>query len=242
MKTQLVIENEDTISRITRHLSALGFDFIHYTNPVKAMDNIEEIAPQLVIFSAEDFPRHWKPYLRMLRAAYNKEDAVFVLLRGPAFPTEEASKATALGVNGIVRASLDEEADIRNLEDIFSRYNIIDDSRIDRRFPGKFAEDIDFAFTHPAEDSLVTGTITDISLGGLSMEPDSPHITASIPEGMILEECSLSIDENVYTVRTKLIRNNRLMAFSFIEIEEEARRVLVDYLDRMRTSLRAVNS
>ena len=241
MKTQLVIENEQTIARITRHLSALGFDFIHYTNPVKAMDNIEEIEPDLVIFSAEDFPRHWKPFIRLLRAVRGKENSVFVLLRGPSFPTEEASKATALGVNGIVLSALEEEH-IRNLEDIFNRYNIVDDSRIDRRIPGKFAEEIDFAFTHPDDDSLVTGTITDISLGGLSLDPDTPHTTASLPEGTIIEECSLSIDEDIYTLRTKLIRNNRLMAFTFLDLPENVRYALMQYLDRLRAHMRSASN
>jgi DNA-binding NarL/FixJ family response regulator len=240
MKTQLVIEHEVTIDMITRHLAALGFDFIHYTNPVKAMDNIEEIQPDLVIFSAEDFPRHWKPFVRLLRAVRNKEEAVFILLRGASFPTEEASKATALGVNGIVNTSLATEEFVRNLEDIFSRYNIIDDARIDRRIPGRYAEEIDFAFTHPDDDALVTGTITDISLGGLSLDPDTPHITAVLPEGTVLEECSLSIDDEVYTVRTKLIRNNRLMAFSFLELSDELRAALVEYLDRLKSAMRGV--
>jgi hypothetical protein len=206
------------------------------------MDNVEEIDPDLVIFSAEDFPRHWKPFIRILRAVRSKEDSVFVLLRGPSFPSEEASKATALGVNGIVSSNLAEEEHIRNLEDIFNRYNIVDDSRIDRRIPGKYAKEIDFAFTHPDEDSLVTGIITDISLGGLSIDPDTPHITASIPEGTILDECSLSIYEEVFTVRTKLIRNNRLMAFTFLDLQEEPRAALVEYLDRLKTHMRGVRN
>src|SRR6056297_3862262 len=108
MKTILVIEDQETKERISRHLMPLGFDFIHYLNPVKALDNIDEIEPDLVIFSAEDFPRHWKPFIRLLRAKHSKEEAVFILLTGENFSSEEASKATILDVNGMISAQLDD--------------------------------------------------------------------------------------------------------------------------------------
>jgi len=35
------------------------------------MDNISEIQPELVLFSAEDYPRHWKIFLKVLRVFYS---------------------------------------------------------------------------------------------------------------------------------------------------------------------------
>ena len=232
MKSLLVIENPDTKDRIIRHLSPIGFDFIHYSNPVKALDNIEEISPDLVLYSAEDFPRHWKPYIRLLREIRGRETSVFILLIGENFPSEEASKATTLGVNGMVKSSLEETEDIRKLEDIFSRYGLYDDGRNDRRISGKYLHEAEFLFSHPRSLSIITGTITDLSLGGLRLEPDHPELTSDIPEGVIIENCSLSIEDDIHTVSVKVIRNNRVIAFQYTDISTDARNALIDYLNR----------
>ena len=232
MKSLLVIENPETTDRIVRHLRPLGFDFIHYTNPVKALDNIEEISPDLVIFNAEDFPRHWKPYIRLLREVRGKEESVFILLRGESFPSEEGAKATALGVNGIVRSTLEEDEDISKLEDIFSRYGIYDEGRSDRRISGNYAHQVEFICTHPGSLAIVTGDITDLSLGGLRLNPDNPQMTADIPEGVRIDDCSLSIEEEIFTVSVKVIRNNRILAFQYIDLQDEARDALIRYLDK----------
>lgn len=233
MKTVLVIEDQDTKERISHHLSPLGFDFIHYLNPVKALDNIDEINPDLVIFSAEDFPRHWKPFVRLLRAERTKEDAVFILLTGDNFSTEEASKATVLEVNGMVDTRLEDE-EIQHLQDIFARYNVLSEPRSDRRYPGSWAEGVDFAFTHPKTFALVTGRITDISLGGLNFLPDMPQSTSDIMEGEELHGCSLSLEEKVFTIDAKVTRNNRNIAFQFMEISSECHSALMEYLNHTR--------
>ncbi len=235
MKSIIVIEDQDTTDRISTHLSPLGFDFIHYMNPVKALDNIDEIGPDLVIFSAEDFPRHWKPFIRLLRAKKSKEEAVFILLTGNNFSTEEASKASVLEVNGMINTTLQDE-DIQHLQDIFARYNVLSETRKDRRYPGNWAEDVDFAFTHPRSYALITGEITDISLGGLNFLPDMPQATADIMEGEELHSCSLSMNERIFSIDVKVIRNNRQIAVQFFELDETCHRSLMEYLNQTRYS------
>jgi hypothetical protein len=233
MKTVLVIEDQGTSERIIRHLTPLGFDFIHYLNPVKALDNIDEINPDLVIFSAEDFPRHWKPFIRLLRGKQDKEESVFILLTGDNFSTEEASKASVLEVNGMVDSQLEDEA-IQHLQDIFARYNFLSEPRSDKRYPGAWTEELDFAFTHPRTYALITGAITDISLGGLNFKPDMPQATADIMEGEEIKGCSLSIGDKIFQIDIKVIRNSRLIAIQFIEIESACHTALMEYLHETR--------
>ncbi|MDZ7793247.1 MAG: PilZ domain-containing protein [Spirochaetia bacterium] len=233
MKTVLVIEDQDTSERIIQHLTPLGFDFIHYLNPVKALDNIDEINPDLVLFSAEDFPRHWKPFIRLLRGKQNKEESVFILLTGDNFSTEEASKASVLEVNGMVDSQLKDEA-IQHLQDIFARYNFLSEPRSDKRYPGAWTEGLDFAFTHPRSYALITGAITDISLGGLNFNPDMPQATADIMEGEEIKGCSLSIGDKTFQIDIKIIRNSRQMAIHFIEIESACHTALMEYLNETR--------
>src|SRR6056297_81616 len=233
MKTVLVIEDQDTSERITRHLAPLGFDFIHYFNPVKALDNIDEIDPDLVIFSAEDFPRHWKPFIRLLRGKQDREESVFILLTGENFSTEEASKASVLEVNGMVDSQL-QEAAIQHLQDIFARYNFLSEPRSDKRYPGTWTEELDFGFRHPRSYALITGAITDISLGGLNFKPDMPQATADIMEGEEINGCSLSITDKIFQVDIKVIRNSRQIAIQFIDIDSACHTALMEYLNETR--------
>jgi hypothetical protein len=148
MKTILVMENQETQNRIKGSLGPLGFDFISYQNPVKALDNLDEIKPDLIIFSAEDFPRHWKPFLSFYRIQKSKEEGVFILLIGEEFPEEEAEKATVLEINGMIESSLD-QGSLETLQDILARYNLLPEIRGDRRYPSSWMREIDFAFIHP---------------------------------------------------------------------------------------------
>ncbi len=233
MKTLLVIEQDNTRDQILQHLAPRGFDFIHYRNPVKAMDNIEEIKPDLVIFSAVDFPRHWKPFVTVQRSFYSKDESVFILLRGDHFPPEESTKASVLEVNGIVSDNLENSDTIVQMEDIFSRYNVIDDKRISRRYLNIIASDLEFIFTHPLSPALITGEITDISLGGLSFKPESPQITQDIREGTILSNCTLRLKDTFNTISVTVIRNNNILSLGFLDLEEDLKDELMEYFHRI---------
>lgn len=229
MKTLLVIEQDNLKDQVIEHLAPRGFDFIHYRNPIKALDNIEEIKPDLVIFSAVDFPRHWKPFITLLRSLLSKENSIFILLKGDNFPSEESTKASALEVNGIISDDFNNPAVLGQLEDIFSRYNVIDDKRISRRYLSSVTRDIEFIFTHPLTPSLINGEITDISIGGISFKPDLPQDTQDIMEGTILKNCTLSLKDSFNTISVTVIRNNNILSLGFVDLEEDLKDELMEY-------------
>ena len=229
MKTLLIIEQDNTKDQIIEHLAPRGFDFIHYRNPIKALDNIEEIKPDLVIFSAVDFPRHWKPFITLLRSFFLKDESVFILLKGDHFMEEESTKASALEVNGIISDDLMNPEVIGQLEDIFSRFNVIDDKRISRRYLSSVTRDLEFIFTHPLSPSLITGEITDISLGGISFLPEAPQITQDIREGTIITNCTLRLKESFNTISVTVIRNNNILSLGFHNLDQDLREELMEY-------------
>ena len=63
MKILLVSERDELRDHIRRNFMPRGAEIIQYYNPIKAMDNLDEVDPEVVLFSAQDFPRHWKPFL-----------------------------------------------------------------------------------------------------------------------------------------------------------------------------------
>ena len=229
MKTLLVIENDNLKEQVIEHLAPRGFDFLHYRNPIKALDNIEEIEPDLVIFSAVDFPRHWKPFITVLRSFLSKENSVFILLKGDNFPTEESTKASTLEVNGIISDDFHNPVVLGQMEDIFSRYNIIDDKRISRRYLSSVTNDIEFIFTHPLTLSLIDGEITDISIGGISFKPDNPQITQDIREGTILLNCTLRLKESFNTISVTVIRNNNILSLGFNDLKDDLKEEMMEY-------------
>ena len=68
MKLLLVAANgEENAIPLGYHLKPLGFTLEHFTDPVAVIERLEEIDPQAILFNAGDFPRHWKPLLKLAR-------------------------------------------------------------------------------------------------------------------------------------------------------------------------------
>lgn len=125
MKALLVADDEKAITNISEVLKTAGYDVIVYKWLLKAMDNIEEIAPHLIVISTKDYPRHWKTlaqYSTTLATDYTPE---IILYAEEPLPAEEEKKAEALHVRGIFDSCEVEGLDklrkiLAKKEDIFS--------------------------------------------------------------------------------------------------------------------------
>ena len=232
MKVLLVAEKDSTHDNLIRHLSPQGFDFIAYRNPLKAMDNIEEIAPHVVIFSAEDFPRHWKPFLCLLRVNFPRETSAFVLLKGELFSFDEAAKATHLGVSGIVEEQFENRRVIAKLEEIITRYQTVSDDRGEERYFPSDADQVTLIFNHPIRNTVITGQVQDISIGGASFIPDDPSSTEDLEIDTMLSLCTLGVGGSTLSFESKVIRSGMNLGLHFENLTEEGESLLKDYIDR----------
>ena len=233
MKLVLVAAGEETRNKVYNHFEKLGYDLISYNNPLKAMDNLSEIMPDVVLFNAEDFPRHWKPFLQVLRQLGDRTKSVFIILKGESFNSEEALKAGSLAVNGVISEDFDSEEELMQLENILSRYIIHNDLRGPRRFSRNVYDDVEFLFNHPVKFTMLTGTVSDLSFDGLRFEPDSPQLTADIKEGTDISACSIRFGEFVCSVGVRVVRNNKSISFRFSEFDEADRGCFIDYIDSL---------
>ena len=75
MKAVLIAETTEVIDGYKSFLEENGIDVIVYRWLLKALDNLEEIKPHIVMISVTDFPRHWKTLTQYAKAA----TAVFLL-------------------------------------------------------------------------------------------------------------------------------------------------------------------
>jgi hypothetical protein len=97
-------------------------EIIHYSQALKAMDNIEEIDPGAIIISARDFPRHWKAIVQFARQDRSRKTCPIIVLHGDSFTGEDADKAYIIGVNAVAPESLPPEEKAARIRGILNRY------------------------------------------------------------------------------------------------------------------------
>jgi hypothetical protein len=199
MKVLLVADREELKCFLENELALRGAQLVHYWHPIKAMDNVAEMTPDLIIFSARDFPRHWKTFLVYFRAGSPSAAKVpFILLRGESFPDDEAKKAEYLAVTDIIPEALD-SADLQRLK----KYIV----------PGKDpvhqpadSEKADILFSHPESLILVQGRVREVSAAELTFSVLLPELCSDLQPQDVLQDCSLSIFNTLITVDLEIIK------------------------------------
>ncbi len=240
MKLLLVAAGNRHLNLLGFHLRPLGFEVEHLANPVDAVEHLDEIAPEAVLFHAGDFPRHWKPALKMARERGTREELIFVLMVPPEFELEEAAKAAHLGVNGFVGTDLADKKELYRLEELIRRYRPVDDKRSVTRVVPAENEALLFAFTHPARRSLVAGRIREISIDGASFKPGPGSAVADLEAGCRVPACSLKLSSGIVGMSAKVTRNRSEMGLQFLEFEADGRSRLLAWIEaRGRRALKS---
>ncbi|TVQ24772.1 MAG: PilZ domain-containing protein [Spirochaetaceae bacterium] len=230
MKALLVTERQSLKETVDHHIGPQGVAVIHYENPLKAMDNIVEIDPEIVLFSARDYPRHWKPFLIFLRNHRERRSTIFILLTPPKFDSDEAAKAQHLGVNGIVEDSLHDSAQRDKLKAIVQRYKKIEDHRTNQRYAPDEGDRMIFVFSHPFNYSLVTGTVRDISGDGLRFEPFNTDQLRGLEAGTLIDHAGLRIGDETLHPPCKVVSAGADLRLSFHSMDPEERGLLLSHL------------
>lgn len=127
MKALLVADDEKAITNISEVLKSAGYDTIVYKWLLKALDNIEEIAPHLIVVSTGDYPRHWKTLAQYSSIGIGDYKPQIILYTDENFNEEEQKKAEILQVRGTFDSveveGLDKLREIlKKADDIFSGY------------------------------------------------------------------------------------------------------------------------
>ncbi len=119
MKALLIADDENVISNTSEVLKTAGYEVIVYRWLLKALDNIEEISPHLIVISTEDYPRHWKIVTQFAASRFGSYIPQVILYTGKEFPEEEAKKAEVLKVRGTF-SSVDVEG-LEQLREILTK-------------------------------------------------------------------------------------------------------------------------
>ncbi|MDR0598615.1 MAG: PilZ domain-containing protein [Treponema sp.] len=187
MKLLLVLDSEATYQTLSRLFPPPGFELIRYRHVLKAMDNLDEADPAGIIISARDFPRHWKAFVRFARYGRPEKACPIAVLRGEAFPPEEAGKAEALGIDGVFPELPEEGGEegggIETIRALFKP----------PAGEGENWSRLGFVFSRPGDGKIITGKVKTLSSRGLSFEGDRPETVEPLREGTELKNCSLRV-------------------------------------------------
>lgn len=212
MILMLVQDESPWASELGRHLAPYGVSVVHYLHPLKALDNLHETRPSIVLYNLQDFPRHWKILVKYLREDYTKDEVIFLLVSSGPPPLEEANKALYLGVNGILQYHGDAEALARNIREVFLRYGTFEveagASQATTETP------LAFLFRHPRRKHLVTGMLVRYDGQRAVFKPDFAHEIGDLGEGETLSGGSLRIAESLVTLDALVLKNNGQLQLS----------------------------
>lgn len=225
MKALLISDLPRSTDDLESLFSEYEFALIHYRSPLKALDNIEEISPDIVIINARDFPRHWKPITQHIRWNTSKEDILVIILTPPDFPADDADKAMFLGVQGVI--TLKENINFKGILDelrmIFNRYNY--------KHIKNLSKNVQFLFTNPITETIVTGTVKNLTEEGIVFLPDMPANTDNLTADMILDQCSLKIENRSIVPNCKIVSNSSVMNLDFVDLSDDDKKIITDFLN-----------
>lgn len=194
MKTMFITGKETDTARCAEYLKSVGSENIFYHWPVKAMDNLDEICPHVLVLNANDFPRLWKTILQYVRSDEKFEDLI-VLLIGSSLDDAEQDKARCLGVSRIIQPELN-ESDEKVIYNLLAQNHLVSEK-----------EAVSLAFRHPATYGIVTGQITGMYGSIVIFKPEKAGIIADIKNGTVIKSSTLKIGHAVTEPLLKVLHN-----------------------------------
>ena len=224
----IVADDEALKPRFRSFFGSLGYTIIQYSHPLKALDNLEEIQPDVLVCSASDYPRHWKLLVKHLRDSRERDDAVVILTVNAQFESEEADKAVVLGVKVLYPERLETAEDFRELDSRISRYKTPPErSKVFTWVPDE-DERVSFIFRHPTEFRMISGRFIELSPAGGMFRPDDPGDILGLETGRVIESGSMRVGESLLTLKTRIIRNSGALSLVFIDFEGNGFQNLLD--------------
>ena len=222
MKALVIADNEKVIDNIGSVLEDFGYDVIVYRWLLKALDNIEEIAPHIIVISTEDYPRHWKT-LAQFSASNSRVPPKLILYVGSTqakLSEDEQKKADALNVSG----SFTSENGFGELRNILSsipsaarkeplledeKDGAQNDSQENDEEDGARAEcPCSYVFTNPITLALVSGDARGYDGTKLEFSPDIPSLAANLPEATEIKAATIMVGDEIRPVSALVVSND----------------------------------
>jgi hypothetical protein len=233
----IVAEDRALKTRFNSFFGSMGYSAVQYVNPLKAIDNLDELAPDILICNAMDYPRHWKLLVKHIRDTRDRNQTVVILAVDDDFDTEEANKAAFLGVNLLYPQRLETVDDFRGLDERIRRYKTPPGrSRLYSWVPGE-SEPVSFIFNHPLDFRMISGRFSELSPAGGIFRPDETGAADDLEPGMIIEGGSIKAGESILSLTARIISNKGALSVAFVEFAEDGFQSLLDEMSLHSVSI-----
>lgn len=233
MKALLIADSDNAARTISGFITSYGFDIIRYRSALKAIENIEEIAPNAIFISTGDFPRHWKTIVQYVRSDTDKDTTIVILLINERFTADDADKAVHIGVQAIISDTLTASNDEHQLRELFSRYKPVSPGT-NAYIYNNISERSVFLFTNPLNDTIITGKVDFLSTTEIKFRPDAPSVTAELSCGEIIENCSLKIGDTIISLQCRINKNGNLMVLEFEKMNDKDSKILSEFISSVQ--------
>ena len=100
MKALIITEDSIISSKINAIARHYDVDTIIYKWFMKALDNIEEIQPDVIILNSNEYPRLWKTLVQFVKSGIGGNDVKIYLYEEKPLSYEDQDKYTELGITG----------------------------------------------------------------------------------------------------------------------------------------------
>jgi hypothetical protein len=233
MKLMMVLGAGDIYSRFDELLDPLAVEMIVYRHIQKAMDNIEEVNPDVVIIDTGAFPRHWKSFVQFIREPGQGKQRPVILVKGKSFSPTEQAKAVFLGVDAVVSETLTGKGEATNIQSIINA--VIPDG--EHKFKTKNDEDggrFGLLITHPITGVLLSGEVKNVSEEGLVFYPDHASLAETIPLHAELYACSFRAGDTILSPILRLVKRGADLYFVFVSFPGNEQVVFNNYYARTK--------
>lgn len=224
----LLIDSDESYSIISKTISPFGFETVRYRLPLKLMDNIDELHPDILIINSVDFPRQWKVVVQYLKGTTKKEIPT-ILLKNSFFTQTEADKALELGIKALVSESLEDTKSAEKLKEVLLRYSPEITISKSKTISPSEKDNVQCLISHPNSGNIITGKIVSLSKNELNIIPDVIASIEDIDETTLID-CTLKLDKDIINPKCFLIQKGKV-AHLFVEsITPEEQKILELYL------------
>lgn len=238
MIVMLISETQDKSRDLIRFFEEKYINIVSYNSPMKALDNLQEIMPDMLVMDAVDFPRHWKVITQYLRYDNSKNDVVIVLIVNDLFSAVEIDKAVKVGVQAVINVDESYDVVVKKASDILSKYKCL----TFRQGRGEGyeipSEECSFLFIEPNTSSIVTGSIKDIKSSSILFIPDTN--IENLEKGQLLDTCSLKIQDNILTPHCRIVEAENYLNLKFENLSKEEEQIIDSFLMSIREEKNAI--
>ncbi|AHC15475.1 hypothetical protein [Salinispira pacifica] len=213
--------DRDKLQNLLRDFQRDDVHLFQYFHPLKAIDNLDEIAPDYIFWSVTDFPLHWKTCIPICRETPELEHVGMILYSGQQIESKEQDKAAALAVIAIIQQGLDGPETPDVLTEILPRriseapatgldlpYTGPGGEPAAASLPGEYRpsqdEPITLLMTHPLSLKLLKARVLELSPDYLCLSGLGENDLKNLPSGCIFKGCRLKIRDYRITLDLRL--------------------------------------